>query len=731
MKSFFRSLLIVTLLAAQSAYFATAQIFAQSPNQKALSQPYDFAARLAAIEKAVAEKQRIYGIPGIALAIVKDDQIIYNKGFGSRDLEKKLPVNAATLFAIGSSTKAFTAMATMMSVDDGKLSLDDSPKKFLPFFKLRDAEADTAVTLRDLMCHRTGLDRTDLSGQFPEKLTREDTIKLAGLAQPTAKFRQRFQYQNTMFTAAGETAAKANNTTWEKLVENRIFKPLGMTASNTSVTEMQKSKNFSRGYDYNPETREVRQVKTVDETLAAPAGAINSNTGEMTKWLRLMLGGGAYEGKRLVSEKNFRELVTEQMPIAPKLGYGLGWFLRDWRGRKEVDHGGNVEGFSTMVAMIPEEHLGLVMLSNVTYSPLQDEIREIVYANLLGDSPGDKQLKIAAETLPKTPASPAEISPALKEILGDYESERSGKAINIALKDNAVLFQLEGQPPLRLIEKSKDNFAVEGLPEGFILSIKRDDAGKMSGLAFNQQGIIANLRRVIAVDVNVEDLMKKVIEAAGGEANLRKHTSLRIEASVELEGEGMTGELSMNAKAPNLSASNLKYFAFGREVGANFDYFDGTKGVALTTSGKSIIATPLVKSGKILEDARLGADFYAPLNWKTLYQKVIVKKISKIGGEEVYVVEKIPAAGHPVTEYISTKSFLVLRRESEIATGYFAMTAPYVEDFSDFRREDGVVMPHKIVAGIPHSGVSVITIKSVQFNISIPKAMFVKPFAAK
>lgn len=721
MKIFLQSLTITILLVAQISYSAQNSFAQDTAARQAVSQSNDSAARLAAIEKAVEEKQKAYGIPGISLTIVEGDKVILSKGFGTRNRELNLPVTPDTLFGIGSSTKAFTAMATMISADEGKLSLDDSPKKFLPYFKLQDENADAKVTLRDLLSHRTGLDRTDLAFQFPEKLTREDVIKIAGLAKPTARFRERWQYQNTMFIAAGEAAAKANNTTWEKLVETKIFKPLGMTATNTSVSEMQKTKNFSCGYDFNPETKEIRKVMTTDQTSSAPAGAINSNSKDMAQWLKLMLGGGEFEGKRLVSEKNFKELITEQMPIAPKLGYGFGWFLRDWRGKKEVDHGGNVEGFSTMIAMIPEERLGFIMLSNVTYSPLQDEIREIVFSNLLSEGKPETQAAISSENnLRETVAA----SPALREIVGEYESERSGKSISIKAQDNAVYFQPEGQQSLRLIEKDKNNFAVEGLPEGFGLSAKRDESGKVSGLIFNQQGIIANLRPVVPVAVNIEDLMKKEIEALGGEANLRKHTSIQIEAAVALEGEGMTGETVSYAKAPNLSAANTKYFALGKQVGESFDFFDGKSGGSFTMSGKQFIGTPFSKSGKFLEDARAASAFYAPLDWNALYQKVTVKKLSRIGDEEVYVVEKIPANGNPVIEYVSTKSFLILRRESVQPIGYFGMATPFIENFSDYRLIDRVMMPYKITSGIPHAGVTVTNVKAIKFNVEIQDSVF-------
>jgi CubicO group peptidase (beta-lactamase class C family) len=158
------------------------------------------AAALARIETALEARRRELNIPGMSLAIVKDDKVIYAKGLGVKDFERQIPVTPDTLFAIGSSTKAFTAMTAVMSQDDGKLSLGDSPKKLLPYFKLQDPEADGKITIRDLLSHRSGLNRTELAW-ITGRLNREEIIRVAGLAKPTAKLGEKFLYQNVMYTA--------------------------------------------------------------------------------------------------------------------------------------------------------------------------------------------------------------------------------------------------------------------------------------------------------------------------------------------------------------------------------------------------------------------------------------------------------------------------------------------------------------------------------------------------
>ena len=254
---FFSAFALSTILL--GAPIANSVVVAQSTQPAAPVVARDNAAALVAIEKALEQKRQELGIPGLSLVIVKDDRVIYMKGLGVKNFEKKLPVTPDTLFAIGSASKAFTAMLAIMSADEHKLSLEDSPKKFLPYFKLRDADADAKITLRDLLSHRSGLNRTDIA-MVTGVLNRAELIEVAAMAKPTAKLGEKFQYQNVMYAAAGEAVAQAQHSTWDKLIETKIFKPLGMRSSDTTVPAMQKSRDYSFGYEYNPTTKLTRRL---------------------------------------------------------------------------------------------------------------------------------------------------------------------------------------------------------------------------------------------------------------------------------------------------------------------------------------------------------------------------------------------------------------------------------------------------------------------------------------
>lgn len=428
--------------------------YAQTAPQKQASA--DLQSRLATIEQKVDARRKELGIPGMSLAIVKDGEVIFAKGFGYKDFTKKIPVTADTQFAIGSATKAFTALSVLMSQEEGKLNLDDNPKKYLPYFKINNPEIDKNITIRDLLSHSSGLNRTDLA-MITGKLTREELIKVAGEAKPTAGLREKFQYQNIMFAAAGEIVAQVQKQSWESFIEDKIFKPLGMTNSTISVEQMQKAKDFSLGYDYNFDTKETRNLPTRDILQVAPAGSINSSAQDMARWLKFMLAGGESNGKRLVSENLFAELIKPQMKITPRgeLSYGLGWFVRSWNNFKVVEHGGNIDGFNSEVAMIPEKKLGFVMLTNVSASPLGSELMPVIWENILGN--------------------PDKTQPTVNELqkeVGRYHFEAAGFDIEVKLQDGKLIAIAPNQPTYTLENVSGRRYKLTGAPEGFFVTFK-------------------------------------------------------------------------------------------------------------------------------------------------------------------------------------------------------------------------------------------------------------------
>lgn len=759
----------------------------------------DLQKSLQTIEEKVEKRRKELGIPGISLVIVKDGQIIYMKGLGYKDFEKQIAVTPDTQFAIGSATKAFTALSVLMAMDEGKVNLDDSPKKYLSYFKMKDADADKNMTVRDLMDHSSGLNRTDLA-MITGRLNRQELIQTVGEAQPMAKLNEKFFYNNIMFAAAGEVVANVQKTTWEKYVPEKIFAPLGMTNSNMSIKQMEKAKDYSFGYEYNFDTKATRKLpfRPIDDV--APAGSINSSARDMAKWITFVMNGGVMNGKRLVSEKGYEEWTKPQNKVTPngKVAYGLGWFLEEWNGMKVVQHGGNIDGFNSMVAMIPEKKLGFVMLTNVTGSSLGGELMPIVWENILGNpnptqnvasgdlakevgkykfeaagfdievkmqdaklvavvpgqptyelqNVGGRKYKLANApdgffisfkddsayleqpqgnfTLPKAGAEVKTTSSdgSAKELIGKYTPNGQVFVDIKGETDGKVTFNIEGQPPYSLVEKAKDEFSMLPLPASYFIKVKRDSAGKIAGVVVSQPEGEFEFKKVETAaeskpKITTEELMTKVIEAVGGEANWRKLTSRVTVADIDAINQGVKGTTTVYSKSPNKSATETVMTAVGKTIAKGWDFFDGTNGEDLYTFA------PVEKySGKKLEDTKLNADFYSLLNWKKNYKTVEVKGTEKVGDEECYVVEFTPEKGTKVIQLYSTKTYLLMKQRGVLPSSTSDNSQPYSVVFSDYREVDGIKLPFKTVNTNPGMGDIVSVIKSYKHNVAIDDKMF-------
>lgn len=334
-------------------------------------------------------------LPGFALAVVEGDELILARGFGFADVEEQEPVTPETLFAIGSTTKAFTATLVGMLADEHALAFDDPITKALPWFSLPTAGGE-GVTFRDLLSHRTGFARMDMLWHGTG-VDAEEILRTALRAEPLVPFRKEFQYNNIMYLAAGRACAEVTGQSWQDLIRARFFEPLGMTSSDTSTAEAQADPRLAHGYAWNAaETRFVPVPMVALESIA-PAGAINSNVLDLSRWVRFQLGRGEFEGRRLVSAESFAETWKTHNQLSPGVRYGLGWFLRDWRGQPYIEHGGNIDGFAAEIALLPEAGIGVAFLCNVGATPLQGSIGPQVFEALLGPAEEAEAALPAAE----------------------------------------------------------------------------------------------------------------------------------------------------------------------------------------------------------------------------------------------------------------------------------------------------------------------------------------------
>lgn len=313
--------------------------------------------------------------PAIAVAIVKDGEIFYEQGFGVLEYGKKKEANEYTNFAIASNTKSFTSAALAILVDDGRLSWDDKVRKYIPWFTLYDPYVSENMTIRDLLCHRSGLET--FSGDliwYGSDYSREEVIKHAKYLEPKYGFREHFGYSNIMFLTAGQIIEYVTDTTWDDFLKYRIFEPLGMSRTNTSITVNEKLDNVASCHT-EAEGKTVI-IPYINWDNIGPAGSINSNVHDMSQWLIMQLNKGTYKNIKFFSSERSDEMWSAQtvMEVSPFTkhtnpsthlkAYGLGWTLYDYKGYLIVTHNGGYDGMISQTVLIPELNTGFVVLTN-------------------------------------------------------------------------------------------------------------------------------------------------------------------------------------------------------------------------------------------------------------------------------------------------------------------------------------------------------------------------------
>lgn len=330
---------------------------------------------VSAVDRLARDTMARWKIPAMSVAIVQNDRIVLMKGYGVREPGGTAPVTPDTLFQIASTTKAFTTTAMAMLVDEKKMSWDDPVRKHIDYFHLSDPCADSLVTLRDIVSHRTGLSRHDEIWDYTP-MPREQIIRNVGSVGLTKPFRSAYQYNNIMIMTAGEAVASAAKMAWAEFVKTRIFDPLGMRNTVITESDWQRSEH-APGYWYDAAHDVVLpQTAEVYESLAA-AGTMKSSARDMAQWIRFQLNDGVADGRRLVSAEALNETKSPQT-IVPLTGetkdenpetnlsaYGMAWRVQDYRGELLISHGGALNGFRTQVDLLPKQHAGFVVLSNL------------------------------------------------------------------------------------------------------------------------------------------------------------------------------------------------------------------------------------------------------------------------------------------------------------------------------------------------------------------------------
>jgi CubicO group peptidase (beta-lactamase class C family) len=349
------------------------------------------------LEQTIKHSMSRFDVPGMAVAVVENGEVVFSKGFGVRHLETGEKVNKHTLFGIASNSKAFTAAALAMLVDQGKLNWNDKVIDHLPEFRMFDAYATREVTIRDLLSHRAGLGlgAGDLTIWPDTDKSVEEVIHGIRFLKPVSSFRSQYTYNNLMFVTAGEVVARVSGKSWQEFIEQDMLKPLGMTLSKAGFSRIPKSNNnWATGHIPMDGKLHPFFVNYLEDFRGA--GAIASNVDEMANWLKTQLAGGKLpSGEVLFSEKQQAQMWHPHITSMTSKsafndyrqqfrGYGLGWSIEDYQGYKKLGHGGGILGMVSQVTLVPEKQLGIVVLSNqqafsalsaITHELLEDALK--------------------------------------------------------------------------------------------------------------------------------------------------------------------------------------------------------------------------------------------------------------------------------------------------------------------------------------------------------------------
>ncbi len=469
----------------------------------------------AGLDTAFARVLKNFKVAGFAVAVVDRDKIIYSKGFGYSNYETKTPVTPNTLFAIGSCTKAFTAGLLGILNKDGKVDFDKPVREYLPDVKFYSTELNNTITLRDMMSHRTGLPRHDISWYFFTSHNRDSLVQRIQYMEPSAMLRQRWQYNNFMFMLQGAVAEKLTGKSWEDNIRQQFFQPLGMTRSAVSLADWLKTDDIAAGYTVTKDSS-IDKLDYYDIAGMSPAGSINSSVNDMAKWVTLWINGGKYMGKEILPPGYTAEAISSQMVVSGALptretpdvyfaNYGFGWFLSSYRGHYRVEHGGNIDGFSASTSFFPADSIGIVVLTNQDGSTVPSVVRNIVADKLLGlkyvdwdtktktQADKDKQAgKEAAKTKVKDTATHYPATHPLAGYTGTFENKGYGRlqlqlvhdSLQALNTSHTIFFRHKNYDVFELVTKNKAGFDTSDvLPARF----EMDNDGKIARLSMEIQ----------------------------------------------------------------------------------------------------------------------------------------------------------------------------------------------------------------------------------------------------
>ena len=423
------------------------------------------------IRKALAD----FHVPGLAIGIIENGVPVYARGFGVKAVDGKEPVDENTIFGLGSASKTFNAGLAAVLVQAGKIKWDDKVVRHMPNFQLYDAWVTQETTLRDLLSHRTGVGETEGLGFLfiGSHFDRDEVVAKARFLPSLIGFRTGWCYSNIMFIAAGQMMARVAGRSWGDCIRDKIFAPLGMNSSSTSIDAFAAGDNLATPHWY--EDGRPTPIPWGNMDTAGPAGAVNSSAADLVKWLQVHLNGGSLAGQTLWGPDIQKEMFSPHsllvdIPIGwetPFSTYGLGWFIGEYRGRKVVWHGGNCDGMSCVVGMLPEKKMGVVILQNTFPTRFEYDLMLRIMDMRLGLPPAEwrtlgeaQPLSLTLQKYAPRPDDRPIVRAAFGKYLGRYSSGLFGEC-EVRFEGDRAVLRFRAFPPAELRARGENAYVAD------------------------------------------------------------------------------------------------------------------------------------------------------------------------------------------------------------------------------------------------------------------------------
>jgi CubicO group peptidase (beta-lactamase class C family) len=458
----------------------------------------------AAFDRYVAKATTDWRVPGLAIAVVSGDSLVFAKGYGVVQIGKPAKATEHTRFAIGSTTKAMTTAALAMLVDEGKLRWDDKVIDHIPELRLYDPYATRELTVRDLLTHRTGLPNTDILWVSPEnQYSMPEMIRRLRYVRPTSSFRSTWNYQNVVYGISGYLIERISGTSWENFLRTRLFAPLDMRETVPLVSEIVGKPDVAIPHDLENDTVKVTEYRSTD--AVASAGSVYSSVSDMSKWMRFMLDSGRVGTQRLIKPATFREIVAPQIR-APEnqypalelaqphfFSYALGWFVQDYHGETVWMHTGSINGMVAIVGLLPEKNVGVFVLANLDHAEVRHALMYQVFdmyganaSNPRRDWSADLRALLASQRTAASPQQPARAtntrpSLALERYAGTYADSAYG-VIEVTHTDGALRARWEKAQLGALEHWQYETFRGRRSDAPMMLTFVPDGTGGISGV---------------------------------------------------------------------------------------------------------------------------------------------------------------------------------------------------------------------------------------------------------